>query len=305
MKTPVLLIAFNRPETSAKVLAAIRQAKPEKLYISIDGPRDGNECDRTRVAATRRLSDAVDWNCEVKTVFHERNLGCKYAPVSAIDWFFKSELEGIVLEDDVVPCISFFRFCEELLERYRDDHRVGTICGGNLTSSKLVLPGSYGFSTYPLIWGWATWRRAWHQYDVNMDGWAEWVSAGGLRTISSNPLVRRHWFMTLRAASSSANRDAWDFQWLFASIRAQMLSIIPSHNLTQNIGFGSDATHTNNGIPRYVKDSLPRNVEFPLVHPNTVEVSGQIDRAVEEYVYGITPLRMAKREIVRTLLRRG
>ncbi len=168
MRSPVLFLVFNRPDSTRKVFDAIRSARPPKLYITADGPRPDRPAEAKLCSEVRAIASAVDWPCEVKTLFRESNLGCKAGVSSGITWFFSHEDEGIILEDDVLPVPTFFNFCDEMLERYRDDARVSMISGCNLISNHFSPKQSYFFSRYNLIWGWATWRRAWQHYDVAM-----------------------------------------------------------------------------------------------------------------------------------------
>ena len=170
LTTPVLFLVFNRPDTTEKVFEAIRQAKPQKLFVAADGPRGNRLGEKEKCEQVRKIATTVDWDCEVKTLFREKNLGCKFAVSSAIDWFFKNVEEGIVLEDDCLPSQSFFWFCQELLERYRNDERVMLI-GGNNRGVDFLKNHSYFFSKYVQIWGWATWRRSWEKYDSKIRKW--------------------------------------------------------------------------------------------------------------------------------------
>ena len=156
LETPVLFLVFNRPDTTAQVFEAIRQAKPPRLYVASDGAREDKEGELEKVKQVREIVSQVDWNCEVKTLFRDKNLGCKIAVSSAIDWFFEQEEMGIILEDDCLPHPTFFRFCQELLERYRDDERIGMISGNNFQFGRKCTDYSYYFSMYSHIWGWAS-----------------------------------------------------------------------------------------------------------------------------------------------------
>lgn len=290
MRSAVLFLVFNRPALTARVFEAIRAARPPKLYVAADGPRLGRPAEAQRCHDTRVLATAVDWPCEVTTLFRDRNLGCKRAVASALDWFFEQEPEGIVLEDDVLPNATFFSYCDELLERYRDNPRVGHIAGSNLSVDRAVAADSYSFSRYNFIWGWASWRRAWAHYDVNLSGWPAWRDAGGLEQVGSGDagFVRR-W----RSALASAHRgeaDTWDYQWTFACWKAGLLSAVPTRNLVENIGFGPEATHTAKKAPRYVQDNLPEDLTFPLRHPTEVERSAAGDTEIEARVFAPPPL---------------
>ena len=181
---PVLFLIFNRPDTTALVMEAIRAARPARLYVAADGPRPGCPGDAERCAEARRVVTAVDWPCQVKTLFRETNLGCRKAVSSAIDWLFACEEEGIILEDDCVPTSDFFSFCGELLERFRDDKQIMAICGSCYAEAEPNYRASYYFSYYADPWGWATWRRAWRLYDGDLSRWPAFKARGGLRTLS-------------------------------------------------------------------------------------------------------------------------
>src|SRR6478736_1770065 len=168
-ETPILFIVFNRPDTTRVVFEAIRKVKPKKLYIAADGIRSKVKSDEENCAKVRAIVNDVDWECDVKTLFHEENLNCGKAPSTAISWLFENEEEGIILEDDCLPSTSFFLFCEELLERYRYDSRVMHIGGNNfLNGWQKDNDYSYYFSRSGHIWGWATWRRAWNKFDFDI-----------------------------------------------------------------------------------------------------------------------------------------
>ena len=171
METAVLFLIFNRPENTDKVFKKIKNVKPKKLYIAADGPRENNINDKVNCLKAREVINKIDWNGEVKTLFRDKNLGCKLAVSSAIDWFFENEEMGIILEDDCLPDPSFFYFCQELLQKYKDDKRVMMISGFNYLLNSLEIRESYFFSNYYPIWGWATWRRAWKLYDNEMKNW--------------------------------------------------------------------------------------------------------------------------------------
>ena len=184
LQTAVLFLVFNRPDTTAQVFEAIRQAKPPRLYVAADGPREGREGEVERVDKVREISMAVDWPCEVKTLFREKNLGCKYAVSSAITWFFEQEEQGIILEDDCLPSQSFFWFCEELLNEYMYDQRIWQICGFSPLVNKIK--ESYYLSKYSPIWGWASWRRAWSAYDAEISSWPIVKNSEILRAFCDN-----------------------------------------------------------------------------------------------------------------------
>jgi hypothetical protein len=288
MNTAVLLLIFNRPNTTRRVFEAIRAARPSRLYIAGDGPRAGRQDDVQRCEEARTAATKVDWPCEVKTLFRETNLGCKRGPSEGIDWLFQHEEEGIILEDDVVPLDSFFPFCEELLERYRCDPRISMISGSNFIVGRLQSHESYSFIRYGHIWGWATWKRAWKDYDGEMKDWPSWRDNGGLRQLSHGRPFESHWRNVFDKAYSRQIDDAWDYLWQFACWRTSRLSVQPSVNLTQNIGFCPDGTHTRSVMPDHVRSSLPCEMRFPLRHPAAVVCSQNADAMIDKVVFGIS-----------------
>jgi len=266
-ETPIAFFVFNRPQVTQKVFAFIREVRPTKLYIVADGPRIGHDGEIENCINTRRVvMENIDWPCEIHTNFSERNLGCKWRMSSGIDWVFSKEENAIILEDDCVPDLSFFVFCEELLRYYRDDPRIMSICGGNYQEGRVRNSYSYYFSKYPRIWGWATWRRAWHYYDVNMRLWPEFRDGGWLLDyFSGNEVAARYWHSYSETVFK--NRiDTWDLQWQFAHWVHGGVTIIPNKNMISNIGYGDDATHTKyDNDPRA---NLPlQSMDFPLKHP--------------------------------------
>jgi hypothetical protein len=267
LSTPVLLVIFNRPETTALVFDAIRRAKPQRLYIAADGPRPDVKSDMERCALAREVVQKVDWECEVKTLFREQNLNCGLGPSSAFTWFFNQEEEGIILEDDCLPSQSFFWYCEELLERFRHDKRIMHIGGNNfLNGWRKDKDYSYYFSRTGHIWGWATWRRAWEKYDFNIELYRKMKKERYFNTYFLNPIEK---FYRLRKFDRTVNSEAvdwWDYQWDFARYINSGLAIVPEVNLVKNIGFGEDATHTLNRNSMDTQLEV-NDIQLPLRHP--------------------------------------
>jgi hypothetical protein len=233
----------------------------------------------------------------VKTRYRETNLGCKRGVADGVSWFFAEEPEGIILEDDVLPLPTFFSFCDEMLERFRDDDRVAMVTGCNLISSHFRAEHSYFFSRYNHIWGWASWRRVWRHYDVDMRGWRSWRDSNGLsRWSGGDEFFSSYWNYTLSAAHAG-NIDTWDYQWTFTCWRLGGLTVAPAVNQTSNLGFGSDATHTTAEAPQYVIDSPAVPLEFPLKHPDSVERSLRADRLIDEKVFGINFVTILKQRL--------
>lgn len=264
-QSPVLFLVFNRPDVTAQVFAAIRAAKPTQLYVACDGARADKAGEKQIVETVRHIATNVDWECEVKTLFRESNLGCKQAVNSGITWFFEHVEAGIILEDDTVPELSFFPFCEELLHKYADDSRVGMISGNNHLPEYKLEHASYLFSKFKWIWGWATWRRAWINQDLDLDCLKSPSADSVIRNMGYTAKSVRSWSKKVLSLDTG-KVDTWDYQW-FLSLSAQnQLSIIPRHNLVANVGFDTaGGTHCSGKAPsRYAETSA---MDFPLQHP--------------------------------------
>ena len=287
MTSPVLFLIFNRPETTWQVFEAIRTAKPRRLYIAADGPRFEREGERTRCEEVRKIALEVDWECDVKTLFRDKNLGCKIAVSEGISWFFDHEDEGIILEDDCLPDQSFFPFCKDLLERYRNDTRIMAISGNNFQQGRKRTEYSYYFSRYFHCWGWATWKRAWKFYDRELIAWPEIQKYGFLYDIANGyePSVV-YWSHWLDKCYSGELDDAWDYPWLLSCWGQSGLFVLPNINLVTNIGFGNKATHTKN--INNINANLPAyKIEFPLKHPLYIIRDMVADQYEEKAIYGI------------------
>lgn len=249
----VLMLVFNRPDVTEQVFQAVRNARPPRLYVAADGPRPGRPQDEETTARVREVFKQVDWPCEVHTRFLTENLGCRNAVSSAIDWFFSKEEQGIVLEDDVLPSPAFFSYCDTMLERYKHDERVFSVVGNNLVEPWYQHPESYFFSKVFFVWGWASWRRAWQHYDVNMAAWPNTrLLVNALPYKSKQKLHHAYWDLVFDLAFKN-QISTWDHQWTFAHWENDAVCVTPANNLVRNIGFGADATHTSGSDPEYVK----------------------------------------------------
>ncbi|MDP8984377.1 MAG: glycosyltransferase family 2 protein [Pseudomonadota bacterium] len=297
MRSPVLFLVFNRPDTTRRVFQAIRDARPPRLYIAADGAREAKQGERELCDEVRAIALQVDWPCEVHTLFRDTNLGCKNGVSSGVTWFFEHEPEGIILEDDVLPESTFFRFCDELLERFRNDVRVAAITGNNLIAHEFKIKDSYFFSRYPHIWGWASWRRAWNKYDVAMKNWPEWRDMGGLRKTWDGGRFLESYWRHYFGSTFEGKIDTWDYQWFFACWYTGGLTIVPNTNQTRNLGYGAGATHTTGDEPPAVRLSRARPLTFPLIHPATVERSTKADSVIDAKVFGVNALSTLKRGI--------
>jgi hypothetical protein len=248
LSTPVAFIIFNRPDTTHRVFQAIRQAQPQQLLVIADGPRADRPGEAEKCAATRAIIDRVDWECEVLINYSDINLGCKRRVSSGIDWVFSQVEEAIILEDDCLPAPSFFPFCQTLLEKYREDDRVMMISGDNFQPEDGQFEDSYYFSKYIHIWGWATWRRAWQHYDVEMTSWQNFRDKRLLNAVCPDPIENEYWFKIFDDVASG-DVDTWDYQWVYTCWQQSGMSIMPTVNLISNIGFRDDATHTSGESP--------------------------------------------------------
>lgn len=279
---PVLLMIFNRPDTTFRVFEQIRKFKPSRLFIAADGPRENVVRDKEKCDQARDIAKQVDWDCEVKTLYRDKNLGCGIAPSSAISWFFENVEEGIILEDDCVPNLSFFRFCAELLERYKDDKRIMTISGSNLQFGRKRTEYSYYFSRYTFMWGWASWRRAWNYFDFNMKLWPKVRGERLLFNILGNKRELSFWRNNFDKIYKG-EKSIWDYQWLFTCWLQNSLTIVPEVNLISNIGFGNKGTHTKG---RSILANLEtKDIVFPLLHPPYVFQDVIADRFSRKTVF--------------------
>lgn len=274
LETPILFLIFNRPDTTEKVLESIRSVKPERLYIACDGPRTEDEKLLIHQLRKNTLNN-IDWECEIHTLFRNKNLGCKNAVSSAIDWFFNNEEMGIILEDDCIPSIDFFEFCEITLEKYKNSETIFHIDGTNFgtPSNKNLLH----FSKYALIWGWASWRRAWSHYDIKMTDYPQSIQSNCLKAILSKKEIE-YWIPKLDKAYNN-DIDTWDYQWFYTIWKNQAITIRPDKNLIKNIGFNSDATHTKKSN-KFLKNMLADSLNFELPLPNEIEINYKLDEEI-------------------------
>jgi hypothetical protein len=239
---PIAFCIFNRPQPTRQVFEAIRAVHPKELYLIGDGPRSDVASDQTNVELARNVVANVDWVCDVKVNFSDTNLGCKQRMASGIDWAFESAEQLIILEDDCLPDVSFFEFCRVLLDRYREDERVMMISGDNFQPQPTT-EYSYYFSRWAHIWGWATWKRAWQNFDVEVSSWPKVRAERSLFGLMSGDDEYLHWVNTLDQ-QHAGQIDTWDFPWMYAMWINSGLCILPERNLVTNLGFGDDATHT-------------------------------------------------------------
>lgn len=295
LATPVAFIIFNRPDTTERVFAEIAKAKPPKLLVVGDGPRDGRQGEAAKVAATRAIIQRVDWECEVLTNFSEVNLGCKRRVSSGIDWVFERVEEAIILEDDCLPDPSFFRFCQELLEHYRHDQRIGMISGDSFQFGNRRNDDSYYFSKYVHIWGWASWRDRWvNSYDVTMAKWPRIRDEGWLADMVGNTREAAYWHKIFERVHRG-EIDTWDYQWVFTNWVEGRMTILPAVNMITNIGFDANATHTTGDSELANLARYPTS--FPLKHPPGILKNVLADRFSEKRCFRVPLVKRVRNKL--------
>lgn len=266
---PVLIIAFNRTDTLARVIEALAPLSPARMYVAADGPREDRAGEAERCAAVRRMLTDLPWRCEVRSRFSDANAGCAHGVTAAISWFFEHEPAGVVLEDDCVPDPTFLPFCAELLEHHADDDRIMSVLGTRFAPEDRRQVASYSFSRFFSAWGWASWRRAWTRYELRLGDWRSKCRPRGQPLAGLSAASNAGWARKLDRIANSERPHTWDYQWSFAHLRHGGLAVLPRTNLVSNIGAGPDATHLGRGS---IWLDLPRTpVGFPLVHAQRVE----------------------------------
>ena len=300
ISTPVLFLIFNRPDTTQKVFDIIRQVKPSKLFIAADGAREGNSNDERLCTQVRNITEQVDWECDVKYLYRDKNLGCRVAISSGIDWFFEYVNEGIILEDDCLPSKSLFSFHQELLEKYRDNDKVMQINGEFYLDGVMEFENSYYFSTLNGCWGWATWKRAWDQFDSKMSGYANFKEKGGIDDYFKNKDIS-DWMISYLDEAVLPACNTWSSQWAYAIIKSGGLSITPTTNLVKNIGFFGDGTTGSS-------ESFKLYMEFDvgdiddIEHPSKIDHNETADELHFNTVIKITDPRLSKKYRIMKML---
>ncbi|MDE3090298.1 MAG: glycosyltransferase family 2 protein, partial [Chloroflexota bacterium] len=266
-----------------RVFAEIARAKPRQLLVIADGPRADHPGEGEKCAATRAVIERVDWDCQVLTNYSDVNLGCKRRVASGLSWVFEQVDQAIVLEDDCLPHPTFFRYCEDLLERYRDDERIMHIGGNNFQLGRRRTQDSYYFSRFMHSWGWGSWRRAWQFFDADLRQWPEVKDTGRLKDILGSSGSVAYWTRNLQQLYKG-RVDTWDVQWMFAIWMQGGLCIMPNVNLVSNIGFQSTATHTNK---IYWYANMPTEpMTFPMCHPSVVVQDAKADTFTQRVLFG-------------------
>lgn len=270
-KTPILFINYNRPHLTRQSFAIIRKLQPQELFIACDGPHPNKAADVEKTEEVRAIVKEVDWKCSVNYKFSDSNKGCKIGVSSAIDWFFDQVEEGIILEDDIIPSPSFFEFAQAMLEMYRNEEKVMHVSGNNFLEQPLPNNESFYFSGVPHVWGWATWRRAWQMYSIEMKFYTRDMEFSHIKSPEMTEYFHRHFSLC-----ADNKIDTWDYQWGFTLWLNAGLSITPAVNLIQNIGFDTDATHTKSGSER-LKSMSGGLLSTPYQGPSQLALDHHLD----------------------------
>lgn len=288
---PVALFLFNRPKELSAVFSQISKVKPSTLFLIADGPREENADDRQLCSEARSIVDQVNWPCKVYKKYSKKNQGCRIAIPNGLDWVFSIVDQCVILEDDCVPNESFFHYCEDLLHIYRHNPKIMAIGGHRYDGPDQFDSESYFFSKYPSTWGWATWRRAWKHFDLNLSQWPELKNTDWLKKILGNQHHEIYWSRIFD--QMIAGLDAWDYALVFSAWLQGGISIRSSVNMIENIGFGSDATHTKEDN-QLISGRKHQKLEFPLKHPDKIQIMNEDENRIEWVSYSGTIDRMLK-----------
>lgn len=280
-ESPIVFMIFRRPDLTAQVFERIRQAQPKQLLIIADGPR--NDTESLLCNQARTITEVIDWDCEVFRNYSDVNLGCRKRVSCGLDWAFEQVEEAIILEDDCLPEPSFFRYCQELLEYYREDERIWCISGNNFQDGQWRGDGSYYFSNYNHCWGWASWRRAWENYDYNLSNWQKIKDGKYLSSILDSTLEVKYWHDIFEDLYANGIPNTWDYAWTFTCWQNSGLTILPNVNLVSNIGFRRDGTHImgESQLGNLTTQSLAE-----IFHPSFLIRDRTADEYTFDYVFG-------------------
>ena len=283
---PIVVIIFNRPDLAKMIFLEIKKIKPRELFVISDGPRESSSNDKDLVLKSRHIYENIDWDCNLHKNYSNINLGCKIRLSSGLDWVFSNVKSAIILEDDCLPSQSFFFYCKDLLNKYSENKMIGMIGGVNFCDEGLINSDeSYYFTKYSLIWGWATWADRWHKYyDVNISLWPKIRKSKHFHSLLLNSNERVFWNKIFDKVYNG-KIDTWDYQWTFANFMNNRLVILPKVNLISNIGFRSDATHTN-GFSKLSNNHL-YDLKFPLSHPKLICVNLQRELSIYDKCFRI------------------
>lgn len=298
--TPILYIIFNRLDTVQQTFPIIKKQKPKFLFIAADGARKDKIGEAEKCQQVREwVLSQIDWDCELNTLFRNENLGCGKGPAEAISWFFENVEQGIILEDDCLPSDSFFKFCEELLEYYKNDERIWQISGTNRLRESPFEDFDYFYTNYPSEWGWATWKRCWNQYDFYIKLWEKEYIKESIKDLFFD--YSTNISQILDTTINNPNVSWWDYQWGFIKNINSGLTVTPCKNLISNIGFGDDATHTF-GYDNPLFNLQKYELNFPINHPNNIYTTVNIEKQLLELNFPTSP--KTKKSLIYRIIRK-
>ena len=274
-KVPILIMVFNRPDLTKKTFERIMKYRPEKLYIGCDGPRPGNSEDKKLNNEVKKIFKKINWKCKVFKSYSKKNLGIERRTVKSLKWFFSKEKKGIIFEDDCLAHPNFFKYCEIMLEKYKNNKKILMINGNNFQDGKIRGNSSYYFSKYFSTYGWAGWRRTMKNYDVNMNTWPSWKKSDDWRQVKSKMYNKECEYWTdIFDKTYKKIIKTWDYQFMFSLWKNNQVVVTPNSNLTSHIGLGVNATNS-----RAKKPGVPlKEIKFPLKHPKKIMVNEKADR---------------------------
>ena len=282
--TPIVYIVFNRPWHTSITFNVIKKLKPKYLFIIADGPRSWVKDDIKKCEEVREIVNDIDWDCDVKRLYAEENIGLKARVSSGLDWVFEQVEEAIILEDDCLPNMDFFRFCNELLVKYKKYESIHVITGNNFQDGKIRGDGSYFLSKYNHCWGWATWRRAWKNFDKSIKFWDEWKASETFKNLISDPIERGYWTLIFEKVYRG-EINSWAYPWTASVWHKGGMTIMPNVNLVSNIGFGEFATHTKSSKSKQANvPSLP--LDGKIAHPSKLIIDEDADAYNFNHAFG-------------------
>ena len=298
LSTPILFLIFNRPDLTHRVFKSIKEAKPKRLYIAADGPFSNNKFEKKLCYESRKIIKSIDWECELKTLFKEKNLGCKIAVSQAIEWFFDHEKEGIILEDDCLPTQSFFLFCQDLLDKYRYEDKIGAICGFYSNEMDYQPKQSYFMSRYLRVWGWAGWRRTFEDYESNLKFLIEKNNTWEKDIFSNNDFLLKKYWQEMFKEVACERINTWDVQLQYLLWKKKQYVLVPTKNLIKNIGW-SNGAHSQNKDHNH--DIHTSEIGFPLDHLEILIRDTLADKFIEKKSYRITKFAFLKKYLIEML----
>lgn len=294
--SPIVLIVFNRPQTTERVIEAIKAVQPKKILVIADGPRQHIPGEIEKCEKVRNLVDRSHFGCEVLKNYSDSNLGCAKRVSSGLDWVFSTVEEAVILEDDCIPHPTFFRYCDELLNFYRNDSRIMSICGLCVPGAFKRSESSYHFSSFQRCWGWASWRRAWNYYDHEMQLWPQVSQNNLLSDIFHDKKSQNFWHDKFQKVYKN-EIDSWAYRWLFSCWMQSGLSILPNVNLISNIGTGLDATNTINDS--FATQLIAQEIQFPMKHPSRIVRDSWADKYIQRTRHNISLMYRVKEKLKR------